>query len=55
MSNLVPKLLITAAGLLATAAAVAGEIILFEHPDFGRRRGHKQYPYSGPPTWGSPR
>ena len=55
MSNLVPKLLFTAAGLLATAAAVAGEIILFEYTDFGGRRIHEQYPCNEPPAWGSPR
>jgi len=53
MSNLMPKLLFAAAGPLATAAAVAGEIILFESPDFGGRRIHEQYPCNEPPAWGS--
>ena len=38
MSNLVRQLLFAAAGLFAAAAAVAGEISLFEYPDFGGRR-----------------
>ena len=55
MSTLVRQLLFAAASLFAAAAAVAGEIILFEHPDFGRRRVHEQYPCNEPPAWGSPR
>lgn len=38
MSTLVRQLLFAAASLFAAAAAVAGEIILFEYPDFGGRR-----------------
>ena len=54
MSTLTRQLLLTGAGPFAAASCVAGEIILFEYPDFGDRRTHEHYPYNAPPTRGSP-